>query len=249
MLAGRAGSCSLGPWGAAGRGDVAGWGGMIRSFFKGFGAAGAASLSASWPQQRIVDAFRRRYDRVEAVGEDDGFVIFAITDRGINFVIVLVTAATAEVVEIGFLARFVGFAVDHSAVEHINRNLHLSVAGLEDNGDLYLLAGIEAAGAFDEGAFLLVLEAWRRDLLVVLHALSGGVSLAAAFPAARSQAAWSFAANRAGAPAAPQDLLKAFVGDGASAKVCGECGGRGRRGLVARRCAACDGSGFVKTRR
>lgn len=219
---------------------------MIRAFFSKFGGAQAASMSGSWPQGRVVEVMKRRFDVVEAVGEDDGFVIYAVTDKGINFVIALVTAGEGAVVEIGFLARFVGFPVDHAAVEHINRNLHLSVAGLEDNGDLYLLAGIEAAGAFDEGTFLLILDAWRRDLMLVLHALSGGVSLASAFPAARSAIAWRHAANSPPASGAPGDLLKAFLGGDRAATMCGDCGGRGKRGLIARRCTACEGTGFAK---
>lgn len=222
---------------------------MIRAFFSKLGGAPAASMSGSWPQRRIVEVMKRQYEVVEAVGEDDGFVLFAVTDKGVNFVIALITAGDGAVIEIGFLARFVGFPVDRGSVEHINRNLHLSVAGLEDNGDLYLLAGIEAAGSFDEGTFLLILEAWRRDLMLVLHALSGGVSLASAFPAARSAIAWRHAANNAPATGAPGDLLKAFLGGETATSMCSECGGRGRRGLIARRCEACEGSGFVKTRR
>jgi hypothetical protein len=229
--------------------DKGNWGGMIRSFFSKFGGASAAATSGSWPRGRIVEVMKRQYDAVEPVGEDDGFILFAVTDKGVNFVVALITAGDSAVVEIGFLARFVGFPVDHAAVEHINRNLHLSVAGLEDNGDLYLLAGIEAAGSFDEGTFLLILEAWRRDLMLVLHALSGGVSLASAFPAARSAIAWRHAANTAPANGAPGELLKAFLGGGASTSMCGDCGGRGRRGLIARTCEACEGTGLVRARR
>lgn len=222
---------------------------MFRRLFSKIGVTHSGPAS-SWPQARIVEALKRQYDSVESIGEDDGFVLYAIGDRGINFVIALITAVKSEVVEIGFLARFAGFSVDRAAVERLNRNLHLSVAGLEADGDLYLLAGVEAAGAFDEGMFLLILQAWGRDLMLVLNALGGGASLAAAFPVARSETARRHATNRA-----PEveggvmpDLLKAYLGDRASMSVCGECGGRGRRGLVARTCEACRGSGFVKTR-
>ena len=222
---------------------------MIRHLFSKIGVSHSGP-AISWPQARVVEALKRRYDSVESIGEDDGFVLYAVGDRGINFVVALITAMKSEVVEIGFLARFVGFPADRAAVERINRNLHVSVAGLEADGDLYLLAGIEAAGAFDEGTFLLILEAWGRDLMLVLNVLGGGASLAAAFPIARSETARRHATNIA--PEAEEgvmpDLLKAYLGDRASMSVCGECGGRGRRGLIARTCEACGGSGFVKTR-
>lgn len=222
---------------------------MIRSLFKTSSASRAGA--GSWPQKRVVEVLNRQFDQVEPIGEDDGFVLYAIADRGVNFVVALIMAAKNEVVEIGFLARFVGFSVDQRAVDHLNGNLHISVVGLEDDGDLYLLAGIEAAGSFDEATFVLILEAWRRDVMLVLHALSGGGSLAAAFPAARLEAARRFAANRApeaGAGGAG-DLLRTYLGDNIRMSTCGECGGRGRRGLISRTCGACDGSGFVKARR
>lgn len=221
---------------------------MIGKIFSKYAASNAGAAN-SWPQQRVVDTLKRQFDKVEPIGEDDGFVLYSIADNGVNFVVALITEAASEVAEIGFLARFVGFSVDHGTVDHINRNLHLSVAGLEDNGDLYLLAGIEAVGSYDEGTFLLILEAWRRDLMLVLHSLSGESSLAAAFPGARSETAWRFATNRA--PQSEGDvrnLLKSYLGDKPAMAACDECGGRGRRGLVSRTCSACEGTGFVRAR-
>lgn len=210
----------------------------------------AADTSGAWPKARIVDQLRRQYESVDLLGEDQGFVLYGISDRGVNFIVALVEAQAGAVNEIGFLARFVGFSVDAASVEYINRNLHLSVAGIEEEGDLYLLAGVEAAGAYDDGMFQLILEAWKRDMLLVLHTLSGKASFAAAFPAARSGLARKFAVNRAPLTeegAAP-DLLKAYFGDVPVKSVCGECGGRGRRGVIARRCDACDGAGFTGAR-
>ena len=222
---------------------------MIRQLFSKAGASHSGP-AISWPQTRVVEALKRRYDSVESIGEDDGFVLYAVGDRGINFVVALITAMKSEVVEIGFLARFVGFPVERAGVERLNRALHLSVAGIEENGELYLLAGIEVAGPFEEGTFLLILEAWGRDLMLVLNTLGGGASLAAAFPIARSETARRYAENRAPETegGVMPDLLKAYLGDRASMSVCGECGGRGRRGLIARSCEACGGSGLVKTR-
>lgn len=224
---------------------------MIGSLLKRFGASNAGAGTDFWPQGRILAVLQRQFEQIEPIGEDDGFVLYAIHDRGVNFVIALITAARNEVVEIGFLARFVGFSVDQRAVDHLNGALHLSVVGLEDDGDLYLLAGIETSGSFDEATFVMILEAWRRDLTLVLHTLSGGGSLAAAFPAARLEAARRFAANQApeAGDGGAVELLKAYLGDSARMSTCGDCGGRGRRGLISRTCGACDGSGFVKARR
>ena len=80
--------------------------------------------------------------------------------------------------------------------------------------------------------------------------------MAAAFPAARLEAARRFATNRAprenaGADAGRDvDMLSAFMGAGrANQTICDECDGRGKRGLIARMCQACDGEGFVEGRR
>lgn len=222
---------------------------MFKAFFsKNRGSAGSGG---SWPQAPIVASLSRIFETVESIGEDDGFVLFGVSDRGVNFVVALITAAKNEVVEIGFLARFVGFSITHPQVEQVNRNLHISVAGLEEDGDLYLLAGVEAAGTFNEDTFAMILEAWRRDVMIVLHVLSGSSSLAAAFPVTRVEAALKFAANAApsGGDGSQPDLLKAYLGGKTAKKFCGECGGRGRRGLIARTCECCEGTGFVSSRR
>jgi len=152
------------------------------------------------------------------------------------------------VTEVGFLTRFVGFEVDQAAVEFINRNLHISVSGIE-NGDLYLIGGVHAAGSFDPTSFTLVLEAWKRDVMVAMHALSGGASIAAAFPAARLEKVRKFAVNNAPNPeeSAPgPDLFVQYFGKTPIKALCNTCEGRGKRGFIARACQDCDGVGFVK---
>ncbi|HPE29604.1 MAG TPA: hypothetical protein PLV61_00335 [Parvularculaceae bacterium] len=226
---------------------------MIGKFFGGNRAAMAADqASGTWPLGQIVSALSRQFETVEPIGEDEGFVVYGVSDRGINFIVALVTESRNKVTEIGFLARFVGFSITELAVEQMNRNLHISVAGLEEGDDLYLLAGIDAVGAFSEEMFGLILEAWRRDLMMVLHFLSGRPSLAAAFPAARFEEARRFATNAApasGGEGAAPDILKAYLGGKTTKVLCGECGGRGKRGFIARTCDCCDGSGFVTSRR
>jgi hypothetical protein len=158
--------------------------------------------------------------------------------------------ATGKIAEMGFLARFVGFPVDMRLIESLNRNLHISMVSLEGS-DLFLMAGLAVTGAFDAGQFKLIMEQWRRDLMLTLHGLSGeGSSLTAAFPAARMEAARNFAMNVAPAPAddQPVDMLASFLGGNAKKAICADCGGRGKRGFIARMCGECDGSGFVTRR-
>jgi len=208
----------------------------------------------SWPASKIVAALKSQYSEAELLGEDGPLKVYGVQDNGVNFVVALMQSApeSGKVVELGFLARFVGFPVDLHMIEMLNRNLHISAASLEGT-DLFLMAGVQVSGAFDQGQFMLLLEAWRRDLMVTLHGLSGSQSsMAAAFPAAKLESAVKFATN-----AAPQsegeeaiDMLSSFLGAKAGSKVvCGECGGRGKRGFIARMCDDCDGTGFVSNRR
>lgn len=217
---------------------------MIDRLFRTYASTTGAG---PWPQAGVVAALKKQFETVDHLGDEEGFSLYGVSDRGVNFVVALMRPAADRVSEIAFLARFVGFPIDSGVVESMNRNLHLSVASIEDGGDLYVLAGVEAAGAFSEATFTQLLVAWRRDLMIVLNALSGRASVAAAFPAARLETARRFAANMAPATDGAQtpDLLKAYLAAGPSLAVCGECGGRGKRGLVARLCAACSGSGFA----
>lgn len=219
---------------------------MLQRFF-----TSARFTGGAWPHAKIVDVLKRRYQRLERLGDQQGFTLFGISDNGVNFVVALIEGPNAgSVAEIGFLARFVGFRADAAAIERINRNLHLSIASIEGEGDLYLLAGVEASGTFDEKTFALVLDAWRRDLMLVLNALSGTTSVAAAFPMAQAEAARSFAINLPPKHAHGDgaDLLKAFMGSGTPKVLCKDCGGRGKRGLVARQCDCCGGAGFTRGR-
>lgn len=226
---------------------------MFGSIFRKF-APEDKDLAAEgqWPVAGIEAALKKQFESVDHLGEDDGFSVYGVSDRGVNFIVALIAPVEGRVAELAFLARFSGFPVDDGMVASINRNLHLSVAGMEE-GDLYLLAGVQAAGVFREDTFLLLLEAWRRDLMIVLHALSGEPSILHAFPAARLERARQFATNAApeayeGEPVKAPDLLKAYLGSGPSLAVCEECGGRGKRGFVARTCEDCLGSGFVTQR-
>ncbi|MEO0880157.1 MAG: hypothetical protein AAFY22_10650 [Pseudomonadota bacterium] len=221
--------------------------------------SGRKALSSSaWPKSAIVDALGVRYDGLEHLGDDEGFALYQATDGKLNFVVALVevNGAPDQIAEIGFLARFVGFNATQSASEFINRNAHIATSGLASGGDLYLIAGVQAAGRFDAASFTLILEAWKRDLMLAIHALSGGQA-APAHPIAGLEKARLSAVNTApqrdGAPARGgrplMDAFSYFFGDDRRMAVCTECDGRGKRGLVARKCAACEGEGLVKMTR
>jgi hypothetical protein len=207
----------------------------------------------SWPLSKIATALKNTYGTVDTLGEDGPLKVYGVEENGVNFVVALMQSAagSGKVVEIGFLARFVGFSLTVQAIEGLNRNLHISVAALEGE-DLFLMAGLQITGKYDDGQFALVLEAWRRDLMVMLYGLSGEqASMVEAFPAAKMAAARTFATNKAPSsePGAKFDMLSSFLGAEASKEICDECGGKGKRGLIARTCLDCDGSGFVAPRR
>ena len=206
----------------------------------------------AWPLSKVKSALESQYGALEMLGEDGPLCVYGVQENGINFVVALMQTGpgTGKIAELGFLARFVGFDVDAMLVETLNRNLHIAMVSIEGE-DLFLMAGLEASGAYDAAKFNLMLEGWRRDLMVTLAGLSNNMaSMTAAFPAARIQAARNFATNVAPAPAdnRPIDMLASFLGGKASKAVCDECDGRGKRGLIARLCDACDGSGFVNAR-
>ncbi len=220
--------------------------------FKRF--SGGGGEETSWPVAKIVAALEAQYGAVEQLGEDGPLKVYGVQDHGLNFVVALLQSAPGsnQAVEIGFLARFVGFPVDAQLVENLNRNMHISIASLEGT-DLFLMAGVQILGAYDEAKFMLLLEAWRRDLMMTMHGLSGeSASFAAAFPAAKMKEAVSFATNAMPdrPDFNPSEMLSNFLGAQAASKaICDDCHGRGKRGLIARMCDACDGTGFVTRRR
>lgn len=220
--------------------------------------SGEAADETSWPMREVVAALKNRFSDVDSLGEDGPLKVYGVTDNGINFVVALMQTGpgSQQVAELGFLARFSDFPNTAQAIDRINQNLHISVATIENN-DLFLMAGMQVVGAFNETQFNLIIEQWRRDLAVCIHGLQGeSASLTAAFPAAKLDAARQFATNRAPVDGAAGDgigdidMLSTFMGaERANQTICDECGGRGKRGLIARLCQACDGEGFVDGRR
>lgn len=218
--------------------------------FKSGTAAQAASL---WSRKGVIAALKKRYGAIEDLGEENGFAVYGVNEGEIRFAVVLalVEGASDKVAEVGFLARFSGFNLTAAQLDSVNRNLHISIATFHTDGDLYLIGGIAAAGAFSESTFLLVLEAWKRDLLVIIQSMSLSHSLAATHAVARLETAARFATNRLPEGEISQgDLFADFAG-GALRRLstCGGCAGRGKTGFIAKPCEECEGSGFVAARR
>lgn len=205
----------------------------------------------AWPLKDIVATLEQHYgDAVDKIGADGPLIVYGVADKGVNFVVALVQTGpgTGRIVELGFLARFVGFPVDLELIQSINRNLHLAVASLEGD-DLFLMAGVQITGPYDQTQFMLLLESWRRDLAATIGGLTRDqAAYADMFPAAKMEAARRFATNVApeNDRRAAGDLLQSFLGaPKATPKIiCDECDGRGKRGLIARICGECGGVGF-----
>ncbi len=222
------------------------------SVFKFSGKSGAAGLASGvWPRAKLLAALRKRYPALDDLGEEQGFGLYGVTDGDIRFAVVLalVEGAPDKVSEVGFLARFSGFNLSPTQLDGVNRNLHISVAAFHSDGDLYLIGGVAAAGEFNETTFILILEAWRRDLLVILQSMSLSETLAGAHPAARLAAVQKFAVNRADGAQSAAAMFSSFAGAGRALATCADCGGRGKTGFFARTCPSCEGSGFVAVRR
>lgn len=212
-----------------------------------FESGGGRLARAFWPKGKVISALKNRYRALDDLGEEDGFRLLGVSEGDVRFVValILIEGDAERVAEIGFLARFSGFGLSNAQLDAVNRNLHISVATFHSDGDLYLLGGVAAAGDFSEGVFGLVLDAWKRDILVILNGFSSA-SFVEAFPIARSKAALRFATNHAKGD--PAELFRSFSG-AARVAVCPDCNGRGKTGLVARSCASCGGAGFAERKR
>lgn len=195
--------------------------------------------AVTWPRPRIEDALKRAFKSILLIGQDEAHTIYDVADKAFRFVVALVHdgGLKAGVTELGFLARFVGFHPSDQVLRKLNSELHLADAFIED-GDLYVLAKIAVRKKFSDGKFALILGAWRRDMEFALKALNQAPAYA------------GHSADMLGfEPAAIEKRLSAFVGAyfwrNEPVILCPSCGGRGRKGLLARACLACDEKGFV----
>ncbi|NOX94320.1 MAG: hypothetical protein GXP04_04270 [Alphaproteobacteria bacterium] len=209
-----------------------------------------------WPLSKVVGDLKRKYGKADELGEDGPLKVYGVEDNGVNFVVAVMQTApgSGKIIELGLLARFIGFPVDARMVGNINQKLTISVASME-GADLFLMAGLQVTGAYDQSQFYMILETWRRDLMVTIQGINGdSASMTHGLPIGKLEAAYSFATNIAvdkGEKSGPKiDMLSQFFGgEGASKEFCDLCHGRGKRGFLSRTCDDCDGSGFVETRR
>lgn len=222
---------------------------MLTMFRNARGESARLAVVSGWPVDRVIAALRERYADLSDLGEEGAFRIYGVDDRGVRFAIVLVAAPedAERVAEAGFIARFTGYALSDSALAAINRNLHLSLITYDPSGDIFLIGGVQADGDFRSDAFSGVLDSWRRDLLIALQGLEGG-SIVDHFSAGALSLVRAFSNNVArqadGAAGEGEALLSRFMGvRAARPTVCRACGGRGKTGLMARRCTQCEGHG------
>jgi len=213
-------------------------------------AAGSTLAAAYWPRERIEKAISKRFGEVQGPHARDDFVLYGVLEGEVAFVIVLHHAPgrSGEIDQIIFYTRFEGVGADSVKAAAMNRNLHLAAVQIRDHA-LDMFAGVEPRGEFSDAALNSYFDAWKRDLSIVVGMLTGGVSYASAFGLDRDARVAELATNAAPDEAAAAGLFSSLVGAGPRPVVCGECGGRGKTGFIARRCETCGGAGLIERRR
>ena len=226
--------------------------------FKKFSSGGAGG-EPYWPLAKIEAALKGQYENFEPApnsGRDGALLWFICDYNNLKFLVGALQSSpgSGKIIELGFFAIFKGFDLSQSQIDAVNGALNISFLTREADQNLYLMAGMTITGAYDDGVFKLRLDTWNRDLLMTVHQISEQqTSLASAFLIAEAGETASFAVNEAppmpeGGPA--PDILRGFLdAKYAEDKICYDCNGRGKRGLLARECDICEGSGFIKRRR
>jgi len=145
---------------------------MLSSFFNG-------PAAGFWPSEAILTVMQRHYDRVEHMADENNGRFYEVQLNGLTFLAIMIHAEgePEKIVQFGFLSYFAGFEVTPSGVEALNRNLHISVAELDEQNHLILFSMIQARGTFLENRFLMVMEAWHRDIVLTLKMILPGASL------------------------------------------------------------------------
>ena len=173
----------------------------------------------------MLAVLERQYDRVTHVGDEENRQYYEIEHHGLRFhtVLVHVEDNPDKITDFAFICYFVGFDVTDSGIEALNRNLHLSVAELDDRDGLLLFASLRVKGAYDENLFSLVLEAWQRDLVMTIKMLVPGASISAALPE-QARMMMRRRANDLGATATSpmSDRVDAHLHDGSHADIDGD---------------------------
>ena len=183
-----------------------------------------------WPRTDVVAVLERTYESVFQEDLDDGAWFYRVENNGVRFMVILFHAEGRQesIVQFAFLSYFSGFDLTESGVQALNRNLHISIAELDEKSNLVLVCLMDTQGVFDANRFSLVLEAWRRDMVMTIKMLVPGASLMGSFPAATLERLAPFAVRNegAGAPTAnaahataqstvtPRTSLTGFDADG-----------------------------------
>ena len=196
----------------------------------------AAEKPPTWPAVGIVSVVRKQFhSEVDYLGEVDDFSVYGVHDNGLNFVVALyhLPRKKALVTEIALLASFVDYHFPTTIVDSINPKLHLGTAVIEGE-DLFLAAKIAPRGRFRSGAFSVMIDTWRHDLVMTLKVVNESH------------------VNRAGKPITSARTLPLEVdapGGLAGAiraslvRACSACLGGGRTRLLRRPCGRCGGGG------
>ncbi len=258
-----------------------------------------AGAEGYWPLDSMIKVLERAYEEVEILPpaqEDRDTKYIRVSEKGLNFLALLFNAPEEpeKILQFGFLGLFKGFELSATGAEALNRNLHVSVTEFDDQGNLLLMSMFDAGGAFDEGRFAMILEAWKRDIVMTLKMLTPGLSFKEALSANAIQLLHGKAANEVASGAAlnkekispqdnknleeplaasfasqtkngknqidyddkahanhehPDEMLARFLGrSDASRALCESCNGRGKTGLIAKKCVPCNGSGLTKSK-
>ncbi len=214
---------------------------------------------AFWPQAAILSVFNHIYDRVDYLDTEDNRHYYQISFNGLNFIAVLTHGDqdTKKIVQYGFICYFSGVSLSSSDIEQLNRNLHISIAELDEQQNIILFSFVEAQGQFDENRFSLLIQTWHRDIVMTfkwvvpersLSTMMSGKALTYARDHADNQmAAENMAEENAGGGSMQKPaILSRFLGDkDAQRKLCPDCGGRGKTGLFSRSCINCYGTGLL----
>ncbi|MEM6413438.1 MAG: hypothetical protein AAF720_02140 [Pseudomonadota bacterium] len=194
----------------------------------------------SWPKKAVISALKERYGTIEELSEETGYSVLGIVENDIRFAVILVkrqvlNKKSDEIIEVGFVARFEGFSMSEADISAVNGNLHISVMAQDAGGDLFLVGGVLATNEFNNGAFQLVLEAWRRDLAIAIQGVTQD-SFFGSHPALLNDVALNFAINRRqrGDNVAPEEMLSRFLGGHRSAVMSADDSANEKKGLFRR---------------
>lgn len=197
----------------------------------------ATERPPTWPAIGIVSVIKKQFHgAVDYLGEVDDFSVYGVHDNGLNFVAALyhLPRKKALVTEIALLASFVDYHFPATIVEKINPRLHLGEAVIDDE-DLFLAARIAPKGRFRSGAFSVMIDTWRHDLVATVRVVNESHANRAGKPITSARAT----PLPVGAPGGLAGALRASF-----ARACAACLGSGRTRFFKRPCNSCGAAGI-----